>query len=75
MDGVDSKRRARQHSGISPRLMTMREAAQYLAVSYWTVRTWVENGKLPAVRLPGGGKLLRIEVEELDRLVERCRDV
>jgi excisionase family DNA binding protein len=52
----------------------MREAAEDLAVSYWTIRTWVETGKLPAVRLPGGGRLLRIERTELDRLVEAHRD-
>lgn len=52
----------------------MREAGQYLSVSYWTVRSWVESGKLRAVRLPGGGKLIRIELTELDRLVETCRD-
>ncbi|MHC4278016.1 MAG: excisionase family DNA-binding protein [Planctomycetota bacterium] len=53
----------------------MRQAAEYLAVSYWTVRNWVESGKMRAVRLPGDGRLLRIEVAELDRLVEECRDV
>ncbi len=58
-----------------PRLLTMRQAATYLAVSYWTVRSWVESGKMRAVRLPGDGRLLRIEVAELDRLVEECRDV
>ncbi len=52
----------------------MRQAGQYLAVSYWTIRTWVESGKLHAVRLPGGGRLLRIEITELDRLIADCRD-
>ena len=58
-----------------PRLLTMRQAAECLAVSYWTVRSWVESGKMRAVRLPGDGRLLRIEIAELDRLVEECRDV
>ena len=52
----------------------MREAADYLSVSYWTIRTWVDNGKLRAVRLPGDGRLVRIEVDELDRLIEESRD-
>ena len=55
-------------------LLTMREAADYLSVSYWTIRTWVDKGKLRAVRLPGDGRLVRIEVDELDRLIEECRD-
>ncbi len=57
-----------------PRLLTMRQAAAYLCVSYWTIRYWVESGKLRAVRLPGDGRLLRIELAELDRLIEECRD-
>jgi excisionase family DNA binding protein len=52
----------------------MREAGHYLSVSYWTIRHWVESGKLRAVRLPGEGRLLRIELGELDRLIEECRD-
>ena len=56
------------------RLVTMRQAAEYLAVSYWTIRHWVESGKLRAVRLPGDGRLLRIELDELDRLIAECRE-
>ena len=55
------------------RLYTLREAAEYLAVSYWTIRSWVEAGKLPACRLPGGGKLLRIDLGDLDRLVDASK--
>ena len=39
----------------APRLLTLREAAARLSVSYWTVRSWVESGVLIAVRLPGDG--------------------
>ncbi len=52
----------------------MRQAAEYLAVSYWTIRHWVDTGKLRAVRLPGDGRLLRIEIDELDRLIAECRE-
>ncbi len=71
---TDSAKGLGQRSNVRPRLVSMREAAQYLSVSYWTIRGWVESGKLRAVRLPGGGKLIRIELAELDRLVESCRD-
>jgi excisionase family DNA binding protein len=52
----------------------MRQAGEYLAVSYWTIRSYVESGRLRAVRLPGGGKLLRIERAKLDHLIETCRE-
>ncbi len=57
----------------APRLLTLQQAAEYLAVSYWTVRSWVEAGRLAAVRLPGDGRLLRIERAALDRLIESSR--
>ena len=55
------------------RLYTMRESAEYMAISYWTVREMVAAGKLPAVRLPGGGQLLRIDVADLDQLIEQSK--
>ena len=57
----------------APRLLTLRQAASYLQVSYWTVRSWVDAGRLPAVRLPGDGRLLRIERAALDKLIELSR--
>ena len=57
----------------TPRLVTMKQAAQLLSVSYWTIRYWVDVGKLRAVRLPGDGRLVRIEVSELDRIIEDGR--
>ena len=50
----------------------MRQAAEYLAVSYWTVRGWVESGKLSPVRL--GERLIRIERADLDRLIETRKE-
>jgi len=67
--------RAKDNKGsVRPRLVTMREAGHYLSVSYWTIRHWVDMGKLRAVRLPGDGRLVRIEVAELDRLIVEGRD-
>jgi len=69
----DSGRTMDTHS-IAPRLLTLRQAAEYLAVSYWTLRSWTESGKLPAVRLPGDGRLLRVERSALDKLIEQSRN-
>jgi excisionase family DNA binding protein len=52
--------------------MSYRQAADYLAVSYWTIRDWVESGKLASVRLPGS-RLLRIERADLDRFIDSHR--
>ena len=75
MNTGDSQRGQQRKGSVRPvRLVTMRQAAEYLAVSYWTIRHWVDSGKLRAVRLPGDGRLLRIELDELDRLIAECRE-
>lgn len=74
MDELGQGSAGRRRAGCPgpARLLTLREAAAYLRVSYWTVRSWVESGRLPHVRLPGR-RLLRIDRADLDRLVEGCR--
>jgi len=74
MNPSDSMRAKPGPGSVLPHLLTMRQAAELLGVSYWTVRSWVESGKLRAVRLPGDGRLVRIEIEELHRLIKECRD-
>jgi excisionase family DNA binding protein len=76
-----ARRRAQDgESRVPRRLLSMRDAAQYLGVSYWTVRAWCESGRLPAVRLPAvragaDSKLIRVELSALERLVDAHRDV
>jgi excisionase family DNA binding protein len=52
-------------------LLTIRQAADLLGVSYWTVRSWIEAGKLRAIRLPG--RLIRVHPRDLDRFIEANR--
>ncbi len=61
-----------RESSVPPRLLSLKQAADYLAVSYWTVRSWVETGKLLAVRL--GPKLIRLEKDDLDRFVAERKE-
>jgi predicted site-specific integrase-resolvase len=39
---------------LPPRLLTLKQGAAYVGVSYWTLRDLVLNGTLPAVRAPSG---------------------
>jgi len=65
-------RRSSAPDSTAPRLMSYKQAADYLGVSYWTIRAWADAGKLPIVKLPGL-RLLRVERAELDRFVDACR--
>lgn len=55
------------------RFLSIPDAAEYLGnagitVDRTTIYQWVRNGKLPAIRLPGGG--FRIAENDLEALLE-----
>ena len=51
-------------------LWNVKEAGAALSLSPWTIRRWICDGKLVAVRL---GRRVLIEPAECRRLVEECR--
>ncbi|HUT87023.1 MAG TPA: helix-turn-helix domain-containing protein [Candidatus Heimdallarchaeota archaeon] len=46
-------------------MLTIKEVAEKLGVHEVTVREWINNGNLPAIRLPGG-RAIRIRPEDLE---------
>lgn len=53
-----------------PRLLTTAEVADRLGVTAYTVRRWVADGHLPAVKLPGAGRAQwRFHAADLDALL------
>lgn len=51
-------------------LLDVKGAAEALAVSPWTIRAYIRDGKLQPVRL---GRLVRIDEEEVKRFVNAAR--
>ena len=51
-------------------LYDVKRAAQALAVSPWTIRAYIRDGKLKPVRL---GRLVRLEEAELERFVAQAQ--
>ncbi len=41
-----------QFERIAPRLLNMRQAAEYLGCSFWTARDYILQGLIPVVELP-----------------------
>ena len=41
---------SREH--ITPRLLNMRQAAEYLGCSFWTARDYILQGLIPVVEMP-----------------------
>ena len=52
---------------LAVRLLDLHQGADYLSLSYWTLRTLINNGSLPAVRI---GRRLLIDRHDLDRFIE-----
>jgi excisionase family DNA binding protein len=53
----------------SSKVLTTFQAAEYCQVSPFTIRNWVESGKLPAYRTPGGHR--RIRKGDLDEFLKK----
>lgn len=51
-----------------PEMISLNEAASRLDVHYRTVRRWISEGRLNAVRV--GPHLLKVDVAELDKIVK-----
>lgn len=67
-------RRADSQSAASDqrsRLLTLEDAAAYLAVSVWTVRDLVWKGRLPVVRFT---RRLHFDRRDLDRLIDQAKE-
>lgn len=53
-------------------LLDVKDAAQAVSISPWTIRRYITLGKLKAVRI---GRRVLIEPSELERLIETGRKV
>jgi excisionase family DNA binding protein len=58
----------KQEDRPTKRLFTVKEAAQYIAVSTWTMRELGWAGKVPFVKF---NRLVYFDLEDLDTFIER----
>jgi len=63
---LSSRTSARFPPKVTKRLYSIQEAADYLALSSWTVRELVWQGTLPHVRL---GRRILLDIHDLDALI------
>jgi excisionase family DNA binding protein len=55
---------------VGPRLLPLKEAAERLGLTVWSMRERIWAGDIPFVRFPGGRKIF-IDIKDLDKFVER----
>ncbi|MEO7190069.1 MAG: helix-turn-helix domain-containing protein [Vicinamibacterales bacterium] len=74
-----------QKEAVTPRLLSLKQAGEYLNVSAWTVRDWALAGRLPLIHLPAlrareGDRpktsLRRVVIDraDLDAFIESLKD-
>jgi hypothetical protein len=52
----------------SPRLLPLKQAAQYLGLTVWAIRERIWAGQIPVVQFPGGRKQY-IDVQDLESFI------
>ena len=64
------KLRLPQASPITPRLLSQREAATYLGISYWTLRDLTFQGEIPHVKIR---RRILVDRLDLDAYLDRMK--
>jgi excisionase family DNA binding protein len=68
MPGIKTRPPANRRERRHPELIGLQEAADYCDVSYRTVRRWIADGRLSAVRV--GPRLLKVSIADLDAICQ-----
>ena len=55
---------------MSPRLLPLKEAAQWLGLTVWGMRERIWAGEIPVVQFPGGRKMF-IDTNDIEAFIQR----
>jgi hypothetical protein len=79
--GPEGRAAVQQTVALQPRIFDLHQAADYIGVSYWTMRDLVFAGMVPTVKIPNprtkDGRVIRrtlIDRNDLDQLVEQNKE-
>jgi hypothetical protein len=69
--GITEKKPAKRITDpIRPRLLPLKDAANYLGLTVWAMRERIWSGDIPVVRFPGGRKMF-IDVEDIEDFIQQ----
>ena len=74
IDRQGSKKEQGIYNPLGKRLYILKEAAEYLGRSDWSMRELIWAGKIPIVRGDGDRKIL-IDVKDIDQYIERNKSI
>jgi len=55
---------------ISPRLLPLKDAAQYLGLTVWAIRERIWAGQIPVIQFPGGRKQY-IDIQDIELFIQK----
>ena len=64
---VEKKEKHGINNPVRPRLLSLKQAAQYLGLTTWAMRERIWAGDIPIIRFAGGRKIF-IDTEDLEDL-------
>ena len=65
---IEKKQAPVINNPLSPRLLPLKRAAEYLGLSTWAMRERIWAGDIPVVRFPGGRKMF-LDVQDLEQFI------
>jgi len=73
--GITEKKQAQGiPNPMSPRLLTLKEASQWLGLSVWAMRERIWAGQIPVVQFPGGRKMY-VDSMDLESFIAKNKRV
>jgi hypothetical protein len=70
IDSKESTKAQRIEQPMLPRLLPLKDAAEYLGLTTWAMRERIWQGLIPVVQFPGGRKQY-IDRRDLDTFIEK----
>jgi hypothetical protein len=72
--GIKEKKTAQRiPNPMSPRLLPLKRAAEYIGLTTWGMRERIWAGQIPVVRFPGGRKMY-VDVKDIERFIETNKE-
>ena len=71
---IDKKGTQRISSPMSPRLLPLKKAAEYIGLTTWGMRERIWAGDIPVVRFSGGRKMF-IDVMDIEKFIENNKAI
>jgi len=67
---IENKTAQRISNPMSPRLLPLKKAAEYLGLTVWAMRERIWAGQIPVIQFPGGRKQF-VDTNDLEAFIQK----